>query len=124
MFLPFPKDNIILSLLHVFRLLNQSPTGEPITIFTIKGDDSTFQKKATLGNLLVEGEDKLSSKDHFLTETVRVGFKDGDKCACGNGDHDEGGDDNDGDDVNAEYENDVDAGTGDDDIDDDDADNE
>jgi hypothetical protein len=73
------KDNIILSLLHVFRLLNQSPTGEPITIFTIKGDDSTFQKKATLGNLLVEGEDKLSSKDHFLTETVRVGFKDGDK---------------------------------------------
>jgi len=73
------KDNIILSLLHVFRLLNQSPTGEPITIFTTKGDDSTFQKKATLGNLLVEGEDKLSSKDHFITETVRVGFKDGDK---------------------------------------------
>jgi hypothetical protein len=73
----YRKDNIILSLLHVFRLLNQSPTGEPITIFTIKGNDSTFQKKATLGNLLVEGESKISTKDYFLTETVRVGFKDG-----------------------------------------------
>jgi hypothetical protein len=72
------KDNIILSLLHVFRLVNLSPTGTPITIFTIKGNDSTFQKKATLGNLLVEGDAKLSTQDHFITETVRVGFKDGD----------------------------------------------
>jgi len=72
------KDNIILSLLHVFRLVNQSPTGKAITIYTIKGNDSTFQKKATLGNLLVEGDAKLSTQDHFVTETVRVGFKDGD----------------------------------------------
>jgi len=72
------KDNIILSLLHVFRLVNLSPTGKPITIYTIKGNDSTFQKNATLGNLLVEGDAKLSTQDHFITETVRVGFKDGD----------------------------------------------
>lgn len=72
------KDNIVLSLLHVFRLLNQTPTGKPITIYTKKGDDETFQKNATLGNLLVEGDDKLTTSNHFITETVRVGFKDGD----------------------------------------------
>jgi len=72
------KDNIILSLLHVFRIINLSPTGDPITIFTIKGNDSTFQKKATLGNLLFEGKAELPTQDHFVTETVRVGFKDGD----------------------------------------------
>jgi hypothetical protein len=72
------KDNIILSLLHVFRLVNISPTGKPITIYTKKGNDESFQKNATLGNLLVEGDAKLSIQDHFITETVRVGFKDGD----------------------------------------------
>jgi len=72
------KDNIILSLLHVFRLINLSPTGKAITVYTIKGNDESFQKKATLGNLLIEGDAKLSIQDHFITETVRVGFKDGD----------------------------------------------
>jgi hypothetical protein len=73
------KDNIILSLLHVFRLVNISPTGTAITIYTKKGNDPNFGKKATLGNLLVEGEAKLSTSDHFLTETVRVGFQDNEK---------------------------------------------
>jgi len=72
------KDNIILSLLHVFRIINLSPTGDPITIYTKKGNDPNFGEKATLGNLLFEGKAELPTQDHFITETVRVGFKDGD----------------------------------------------
>jgi hypothetical protein len=73
------KDNIILSLLHVFRLVNISPTGKPITIYTKKGNDESFQKNANLGNLLVEGAATLATSDHYITETVRIGFQDNGK---------------------------------------------
>ena len=74
----YRKDNIILSMLHVFRLQNLSPTGDPINIYTKKGDDS-LQKNAKLGNLLVTGPPNISGSDHYITETLYVGFQDNGK---------------------------------------------
>jgi hypothetical protein len=74
----YRKDNIILSMLHVFRLQNLFPTGDPITIYTKKGDDS-LQENAKLGNLLVTGPSSISGSDHYITETLYVGFQDNGK---------------------------------------------
>jgi hypothetical protein len=69
------KDNIILSLLHTFRILNQTPTGNKITIST-KDASGVDQPIAYPGNLLVVGSDVLTTGDHTLTLTTTVGFKD------------------------------------------------
>jgi hypothetical protein len=69
------KDNIILSLLHTFRILNQTPSGKKITIST-KDASGTDQPTAYPGNLLIVGSDVLTTGDHTLTITNTVGFKD------------------------------------------------
>jgi hypothetical protein len=71
----YRKDNIILSMLHVFRLQNQSPKGDPIYIGTQKPNDPSTFKRSKLGNLLEEGPPIVVTRDHFITETARVGFK-------------------------------------------------
>lgn len=69
------KDNIILSLLHTFRILNQTPSGKKITIST-KDASGVDQPTAYPGNLLIVGSDVLTTGDHTLTITNTVGFKD------------------------------------------------
>jgi hypothetical protein len=69
------KDNIILSLLHTLRVLNQNPTGKKITIST-KDASGIDQPTAYPGNLLVIGSNVLTIGDHTLTLTTTVGFKD------------------------------------------------
>ena len=69
------KDNIILSLLHTFRVLNQNPTGTKITIST-KDASGTDQPIAYPGRLLTIGGSTLTYSDHTLTITTTVGFKD------------------------------------------------
>jgi hypothetical protein len=71
----YRKDNIILSMLHVFRLQNQSPKGDPIYIGTQKPNDTSTFERSKLGNLLEEGPPIVVTRDHFITETARVGFK-------------------------------------------------
>jgi hypothetical protein len=69
------KDNIILSLLHTFRVLNQNPTGTKITIST-KDASGIDQPIAYPGKLLTIGGSTLTYSDHTLTITTTVGFKD------------------------------------------------
>ena len=75
----YRKDNIILSLLHVFRLQNLAPTGDPIHIGTQKPNDTSTFKESKLGNLLVTGPPTLTISDYFVTQTLRVGFQDNGK---------------------------------------------
>jgi len=65
------KDNIILSLLHVFRLLNPKGnlTGKNITIKTANNPD------ANLGNLLVSGGDTIIATKTTVTLNAFSGFK-------------------------------------------------
>jgi hypothetical protein len=69
------KDNIILSLLHTFRVLNQNPTGTKITIST-KDASGADQPVAYPGKLLTIGGSTVTFGDHTLTITTTVGFKD------------------------------------------------
>jgi len=64
------KDNIILSLLHTLRVLNQNPTGTPITI------ETGGQQTAYPGKLLTIGGSTIKFSDYTLTLTTTVGFKD------------------------------------------------
>jgi hypothetical protein len=63
------KDNIILSLLHVFRLQNLAPTGKQITI-TTEGEPT-----ANMGNLLITGPDSISASEHNLNLTTQYFLK-------------------------------------------------
>jgi hypothetical protein len=64
------KDNIVLSLLHTLRVLNQNPTGTPLTI------ETGGQQTAYPGKLLTIGGSTITYGDHTLTITTTVGFKD------------------------------------------------
>jgi hypothetical protein len=64
------KDNIILSLLHTLRVLNQNPTGTPLTI------ETGGQQTAYPGKLLTIGGSTITFSDYALTITTTVGFKD------------------------------------------------
>jgi hypothetical protein len=64
------KDNIILSLLHVFRLLNQNPSGNDVTIET-EGQDVAY-----VGNLLGIGGNTITYGEHNVVYTYTVGWKD------------------------------------------------
>jgi hypothetical protein len=75
----YRKDNIILSLLHVFRLQNLSLKGDPIHIGTQKPNDPSTFKQSKLGNLLITGPAELTINNYYITETLRVGFKDNGK---------------------------------------------
>ena len=69
------KDNIILSLLHVFRLQNltfQDPTN--ITIKTKQIDPPVDQPVSNLGNLLQTGPVIISSSTWTLKITAKVGI--------------------------------------------------
>lgn len=68
------KDNIILSLLHTFRVLNQNPTGNKITIST-KDASGVDQPIAYPGKLLTIGGNVITIGDHSLTISTTVGFK-------------------------------------------------
>jgi hypothetical protein len=62
------KDNIILSLLHIFRLINLTPKGKDITIAT-QGNDT-----AKPGKLLDGGGEKIKIVDFTLTLTAKYYF--------------------------------------------------
>jgi hypothetical protein len=62
------KDNIILSLLHIFRLINLTPKGKDITIVT--KDNPT----AKPGKLLDGGGSKIKITDYTLTLTAKYYF--------------------------------------------------
>ena len=69
------KDNIILSLLHVFRLQNlqtQDPT--KITVKTKFNKDSTDQPIANLGNLLQSGPPIITSSDWTVNLSFTIGL--------------------------------------------------
>lgn len=63
------KDNILLSLLHVFRLLNLNPEGNKVTIKTVQ--DATNQPDAECGYLLKSGGDTISVSDY----NARIGVE-------------------------------------------------
>ena len=69
------KDNIILSLLHVLRILNQTPTGPKISIST-KDSAGVDQPIAWAGNLLLMGGNIIKTSDHVVTLTMTRGFRD------------------------------------------------
>jgi len=69
------KDNIILSLLHTFRVLNQNPTGDKITIST-KDASGVDQPIAYPGQLLTIGGDTITASKREVTYTYTVGWKD------------------------------------------------
>jgi len=69
------KDNIVLSLLHTFRVLNQNPNGTKITIST-KDASGVDQPIAYPGRLLTIGGNTITTSDHELTLTYTVGWKD------------------------------------------------
>jgi len=68
------KDNIVLSLLHTLRVLNQNPTGTKITIST-KDTSGVDQPIAYPGRLLTIGGNVITTSDHQLTLTYTVGWK-------------------------------------------------
>jgi len=68
------KDNIVLSLLHTFRVLNQNPNGTKITIST-KDASGVDQPIAYPGRLLTIGGNVITTSDHQLTLTYTVGWK-------------------------------------------------
>jgi hypothetical protein len=72
------KDNIILSLLHTLRVLNQNPTGERITISTKKPSDPEYDWKQTAypGYLLKIGDNIITGSSQEVTYTYTVGWKD------------------------------------------------
>jgi len=70
------KDNIILSLLHTFRVLNQNPTGTKITITSQGPSETDKAEVAYPGRLLTIGGSTITYGDHTLTITTTVGFKD------------------------------------------------
>lgn len=63
------KDNILLSLLHVFRLQNLNPEGNKVTIKTVQ--DATNQPDAECGYLLKSGGDTISVSDY----NARIGVE-------------------------------------------------
>lgn len=65
------KDNILLSLLHVFRLINLNPEGNKITIATTQ---DTAQPLAECGNLLKSGGDTISVSDYDIKIAVEYSF--------------------------------------------------
>jgi hypothetical protein len=69
------KDNIILSLLHTFRVLNQNPTGDRITIST-KDASGVDKPIAYPGKLLTIGGDTITASKREVTYTYAVGWKD------------------------------------------------
>ena len=72
------KDNIILSLLHTFRVLNQNPTGDRITIST-KDASGVDKPIAYPGKLLTIGGDTITASKREVTYTYTVGWKDDSK---------------------------------------------
>jgi hypothetical protein len=72
------KDNIILSLLHTFRVLNQNPTGDRITIST-KDASGVDKPIAYPGKLLTIGGDTITASKREITYTYTVGWKDDSK---------------------------------------------
>jgi hypothetical protein len=65
------KDNIILTLLHIFRTVNFQLTtkGENLTIET-KDNPTSY-----LGYLLQSGSNTNTISDHIITETITAGFR-------------------------------------------------
>jgi len=65
------KDNIILTLLHIFRTVNFQ--------LTTKGDNLTIETKdnltSYLGYLLQSGSNTNTISDHIITETITAGFR-------------------------------------------------
>jgi len=70
------KDNIILSLLHVFRLQNlQTQDSTKITIETKQKDPPAVQPTANLGNLLQTGPAIITTADWTYKITAQVGIR-------------------------------------------------
>jgi hypothetical protein len=73
-------DNVILSLLHVFRLVNLNPKGDWVTIGTEQYESgasgpTTPKPTAYLGKLLVSGSATNTIFENTISSTFTIGFK-------------------------------------------------
>jgi hypothetical protein len=71
------KDNVILSLLHVFRVQNQFTQGRDITVESKQYENGSLVQKplSYLGNLLLPGSSSITTYTNTVTSTVTLGFK-------------------------------------------------